>query len=87
MFLIVPSNNSIPISSSVQIKLEPQITTDDPAQHADVSINGYDLAEKDLFNLSDITQLTNGPEQIISSEMLHHNLDIIHNNESTFDTL
>ena len=44
--------------------------------------NEFDLAEKVLFNLSDITHISNGSEQIISSETIHHNLD-----ESAFDTL
>jgi hypothetical protein len=50
-------------------------------------LNDLELAEKVLFNLSDITQIANEPEQIISSEIVHHNLGIINNNESTFDIL
>jgi bromodomain-containing protein 7/9 len=80
--------------SSDQIKLEPQIHTNDNIQHQQLDTklyqqhpNEYELAEKDLFNLSDITQMSNGPEQIISSETIHDNLGIINNNESTFDTL
>jgi len=57
------------------------------ANHVIPPTNEYDLAEKVLFNLSDITQISNGPEQIISSETLHHNLGITNNNELTFDTL
>ncbi|CAF1471688.1 unnamed protein product [Adineta steineri] len=49
--------------------------------------NDFDITDKVLFNLSDITQVSNGPGQIISSEAIHHNLGIINNNESTFDTL
>ncbi|CAF1470461.1 unnamed protein product [Rotaria sordida] len=118
------------ISSSDQIKLEPQIHTDNTIQHqqsdtklnensklltqlrntqynrlsqssnelhqgipskqTNDSTNEYDLVEKVLFNFNDITSLSNGPEKLISSESIHHNLGIINNNEpslSTFDTL
>ncbi|CAF2912889.1 unnamed protein product [Rotaria sp. Silwood2] len=118
------------ISSSDQIKLEPQIHSSNTLQHpqsdtklnensklftqlrhsqynrlsqssnelhqgippkqTNDSTNEYDLAEKVLFNFNDITSLSNGPEKLISSESMHHNFDIINNNEpslSTFDTL
>ncbi len=58
----VSSNNV-----SNQIKLEPQINTNANIQNQQHP-NEYELAEKDLFNLSDITHMSNGPEQIISSE-------------------
>jgi hypothetical protein len=83
---IVPLNDSIPLSSD-QIKLEPQLHTDDNIQHPNDSINDYDLAEKVLFNFSDITPMSNGPEQLISSETVDHNLGVLNNNESPFDTL
>ncbi|CAF4408774.1 unnamed protein product, partial [Adineta steineri] len=35
--------------------------------------NDFDITDKVLFNLSDITQVSNGPGQIISSETIHHN--------------
>jgi len=61
-------NKTIEIgSSSNQIKLEPQINTNVNIQNQQHP-NEYELAEKDLFNLSDITHMSNGPEQIISSE-------------------
>jgi hypothetical protein len=94
--------------SSDQIKLEPQIHSNDqqidtkldedsklflqlPETHYD-SHQGipsqptieYDIAEKVLFNLSDITH---EPEQLISSENIHHNYGIMNNNDSSFDTL
>ncbi|UJR15550.1 hypothetical protein I4U23_002489 [Adineta vaga] len=35
--------------------------------------NEYDLAEKMLFNINDIPQISNGTDQPISSETIHHN--------------
>lgn len=47
----------------------------------------YESAEKVLFNFNDLTSLSNGPEKLISSDSLHHNLDMLSNNETLFDTL
>ncbi|CAF0871830.1 unnamed protein product [Adineta ricciae] len=48
------------------------------------STNDYDLAEKALF---DLPQISNGTDQGLSSESIHHSLDMMHSNDSTFDTL
>jgi len=66
-----------------------QIIPSSQQQQANETLNEYDLAEKVLFNLSDIThKSSNGPEQVIAPETIRHNLGVIVNNESlTIDTL
>ncbi|CAF1967755.1 unnamed protein product [Rotaria magnacalcarata] len=56
-------------------------------QQTDEQAIGYDSAEKVLFNFNDLTSLSNGPEKLITSESIHHNLGIISNNEPLFDKL
>ena len=70
------------MTSSNQIKLESQI----PPEPTNDSMNDFDLAEKALFSFSDITQMSNGPEQSISSESIDHH-DVLNNIQSPFDTL
>ncbi len=70
-------------------KIHQIIPSSSHQQHPSESLNEYDLAEKVLYNLSDMTHMSsNGPEQVISSEAIHHNLGImIHNESLTVDTL
>ncbi|CAF4491467.1 unnamed protein product [Rotaria socialis] len=57
------------------------------SQQTDEQAIDYDSAEKVLFNFNDLTSLSNGPEKLITSESIHHNLGIISNNEPLFDAL
>ena len=51
------------------------------------SLNEYELAEKVLTNLTDLTHLSStGPEQVISPAAVRHNLGIVANHESTTTT-
>jgi bromodomain-containing protein 7/9 len=48
------------------------------SQQTNESLNEYDLAEKVLTNLSDMTHMSsNGPEQVIAPEAIRHNLGVI----------
>ncbi|UJR31114.1 hypothetical protein I4U23_018622 [Adineta vaga] len=57
-------------------------------QQSNEPVNEYDLADKVLHNLSDMTHLTSsGPEQVISADIIHHNLGIVENQSSTIESL
>ncbi|CAF0741477.1 unnamed protein product [Adineta steineri] len=70
-------------------KIHQIINSSQQQQQSNEPLNEYDLAEKVLCNLSDMTHLSsNGPEQVISPETIRHNLGIvIHNESSPIDTL
>ena len=76
----IPAEVSVPIISSDQIKLEPQLTTD---EHPIEAINDFDLAEKVFLNFSDITSISNGSEQ----SLVDHNHGVVNNNQSPYDLL
>jgi bromodomain-containing protein 7/9 len=66
-----------------------QIIPSSSQQQTNETLNEYDLAEKVLYNLSDMTHISsNGPEQVITPEIIRHNLGVVINNESlTIDSL
>ncbi|CAF2782505.1 unnamed protein product [Rotaria sp. Silwood2] len=66
-----------------------QIISSSQQQQSNEPLNEYDLAEKVLYNLSDMTHMSSsGPEQVISPEIIRHNLGvIIHNELSNVDEL
>ena len=72
-----PANKIHQIINSSQ---QPQQTTE--------SANEYDLAEQIFHNLSDMTHLSSsGPEQVISPEIIRHNLGVIENQPLTAESL
>jgi len=82
--LCQPSNKVHQIISSSSSQQQQQ-----QQQQTNETLNEYDLAEKVLYNLSDMTHVSsNGPEQVIAPETIRHNLGVVINNESlTIDTL
>lgn len=70
------STDSLLPPSSDQIKLEPQLTTDNHLTNINDSINDFDL-----FHLNNLSQISDGPES------LNENLSLLNANDSTFDTL
>jgi hypothetical protein len=64
-----------------------QIIPSQQQQQTSEPLNEYDLAEKVLSNLSDMTHMSsNGPEQVISPETIRHNLGIVITNELSTST-
>lgn len=70
-------------------KIHQIISSSQQQQQTNEPLNENDLAEKVLYNLSDMTHISsNGPEQVIAPETIRHNLGVVVNNESlTIDTL
>ncbi len=59
-------------------KIHQIIPSSQQQQQATEPLNEYDLAEKVLYNLSDMTHLSsNGPEQVIAPETIRHNLGVV----------
>ena len=70
-------------------KIHQIISSSQQQQQLNEPLNEYELAEKVLHNLSDMTHLSsNLPERVVSSQAIRHNLGIVINNESAdIDTL
>lgn len=65
-------------------KIHQILSTSSSSQQTTEQLNETDLAEKILNNLSNMTHMSsNGPEQIITPEIIRHNLGVVINNNDT----
>ncbi|CAF3732460.1 unnamed protein product [Rotaria socialis] len=65
-------------------KIHQIISSSQQQQSSSEPLNEYDIAEKVLCNLSDMTHISSqGPEHVISSEAIRHNLGIIIQNDAS----